>query len=276
VAHPRPGSRAALCAVATIRLGVVCALLTICLAVAVTCAPSGAWGSAGPCPDPTLTPTSANLARVKTAVLCLINQERERAGEGALRANARIEAAAQGHSEAMATEDYFEHVSPGGETPLQRLRASGYVNGASGYEVGENIAWGTYELATPQAIVRAWMQSPEHRANILDARFRDTAIGVCTPPPAALAHGEPGAIYTQDFGVLIGGEVVVDSAAHSDAGPDSVRPLPTKRRSKGHGSTRRKVRHRHRLRPRHRSRHRRTVRGAGRKRPHQRSRRRRR
>ena len=44
------------------------------------------------------------------------------------------------------------------------------------------------------------MASPGHRANILDPRFRDTAIGVSTHPPFSLARGQAGAIYTQDFG----------------------------------------------------------------------------
>ncbi len=59
-------------------------------------------------------------------------------------------------------------------------------------------------LATPRAIVTAWMDSPEHRANILNGRFRDTAVGVSAHVPRALGHGQRGAIYTQDFGVVSG------------------------------------------------------------------------
>ena len=86
------------------------------------------------------------------------------------------------------------------------MRAAGYIYSRQiGYEVGENIAWGTLWLATPRAIVAAWMASPGHRANILDRRYRDTGIGVSPHPPTSLAHGQPGAIYTQDFGVIIHG-----------------------------------------------------------------------
>jgi len=106
----------------------------------------------------------------------------------------------------MASEDYFEHVGPRGQTPLARMRSVGYISSSRvGYEVGENIAWGTLRLASPRAIVAAWMASPGHRANILDPRYRETGIGVCAHPPSALAHGQPGAIYTQDFGVIIAG-----------------------------------------------------------------------
>jgi hypothetical protein len=53
-------------------------------------------------------------------------------------------------------------------------------------------------------MVDAWMSSPGHRANILDPRFHDTAVGVSPHPLAALARGQAGAIYTQDFGGLLG------------------------------------------------------------------------
>ena len=78
-------------------------------------------------------------------------------------------------------------------------------NKARGYDVGENIAWGTLWLSSPRAIVAAWMASPPHRANILNARFRDTAIGVSPHPPSSLARGQSGGVYTQDFGVIITG-----------------------------------------------------------------------
>jgi uncharacterized protein YkwD len=143
---------------------------------------------------------------IRAATLCLINRERIAQGEAPLQPNGRLEEAAQGHSENMARGDYFEHLGPAGQTPLSRMRAAGYIASSRfGYEVGENIGWGTLWLATPQAIVAAWMASPGHRANILDARFRDTAIGVAPHPPSSFAHGQSGAIYTQEFGAIITG-----------------------------------------------------------------------
>jgi len=93
-------------------------------------------------------------------------------------------------------------VQPGG-SPLTRMRAAGYISRARGYEIGENIAYGTLWLATPRSIVSSWMRSPGHRANILDGRYRDTAIGVATQLAPSLSHGQAGAVYTQDFGVVI-------------------------------------------------------------------------
>ena len=152
-----------------------------------------------------LRPTRHNLRLIRAATLCLVNRERTARGERPLRPNRRLVRAARAHSENMAVDDYFEHTGPRGQTPLARLRAVGYVSRSRGYEVGENIAWGTLGLATPRAIVAAWMASPGHRANILDARFRETGIGVSPHPPTSLAHGQPGAIYTQDYGVITGG-----------------------------------------------------------------------
>ena len=156
------------------------------------------------CADADLTPTPEDLDRVRAATLCLVNRERAGHRVSALVDNARLDGAAQAHSDDMAQRDYFEHVSPSGVTPLSRMRACGYIyNSRVGYEVGENIGWGTLWLATPRAMVAAWMNSPEHRANILNGHYRDTAIGVSPHPVASLANRQAGAIYTQDFGLII-------------------------------------------------------------------------
>jgi uncharacterized protein YkwD len=158
----------------------------------------------GACPDATLRPTSANIAQVRTATLCLVNRERLSRGESALRPDVQLQQAAQGHSQDMAAGDYFDHDGRGGSTPLTRIRRAGYIfSSRVGYAVGENIAWATLGLASPKAIVASWMSDVGHRANILDAKFRDTGIGVSPHPLASLARGQAGAIYTQDFGRIV-------------------------------------------------------------------------
>jgi uncharacterized protein YkwD len=158
------------------------------------------------CANTTLAPEPGDMDAVREATLCLINRERVTRGERALRLDSKLVQAAQGHSESMATDDYFAHDGPDGSTPLSRMRAAGYIYSSRvGYEVGENIAWGTLGLATPKAIVESWMSSPGHRANILDANYRDTGIGVTPHVPTTRAEDQSGAIYTQDFGVIIAG-----------------------------------------------------------------------
>ena len=159
----------------------------------------------GVCPYAGISPTVKDIRLARAATLCLVNRERARHGEPALRWNERLVRAAQAHTESMAFGDYFEHLGPRGETPLTRMRRAGYIYSARiGFEVGENIAWGSLWLGTPRAVVASWMASPGHRANILDRRYRDTGIGV-SPHTAGLAHGQAGGVYTQDFGVRISG-----------------------------------------------------------------------
>jgi uncharacterized protein YkwD len=158
----------------------------------------------GHCPYATLRPTAHNVARVRAATLCLVNRERAAHGERALHWNVHLIASAQSHTESMAYGDYFEHVGPNGQTPAMRMRRTGYISSSRvGFEVAENIAWGSLWLGTPKAIVATWMRSAGHRANLLDPHFRDTGIGV-SPHTGGLAHGQRGGIYTQDFGVLVG------------------------------------------------------------------------
>ncbi len=157
------------------------------------------------CENTELMPEAGNLEAVEQATLCLVDQERARNGELPLQANAELAQAAEGHAREMVEDDYFAHVSPGGETPLGRIEASGYIpNSQVGYTLGENIAWGTLYLATPKAIVAAWIASPEHLANILNAAYTETGLGVAPSAPPSLAEGEPGAIYSQEFGVIEG------------------------------------------------------------------------
>jgi uncharacterized protein YkwD len=247
--------------------------LAVLAAAAAAALPPSAFAAG--CPGANLTPKQGNIAQVDAAVLCLVNAERERRGESALVPNASLAEAAEGHSADMAGRDYFSHVSPGGSTPLDRIRAAGYIpDPEAGYAVGENIAWGTMWLATPQAIVAAWMASPEHRANILDPAYRESGVGVAPHAPASLAEGQAGAVYTQDFGRVVVARPSSRGSARK-AGQITSAPQTSEQRSKTqNGSSRRKVRHRHRIRARHRARHRRAARRTRRARAHQRSRRR--
>jgi uncharacterized protein YkwD len=159
---------------------------------------------ATPCQDTELTPESGNIALVRDAVLCLINRKRAENGDAPLKTSPQLEEAAEGHCEELIADDYFAHVSPNGETPVDRIRDTGYIPSANvGYVIGENLAWGTYQLSTPAAIVGAWIASPGHLANILEAKYTETGIGVAPAVPTSLAPGAPGATYAQEFGVIV-------------------------------------------------------------------------
>jgi uncharacterized protein YkwD len=158
-----------------------------------------------PCQDTELTPEPDNVALVQAAVLCLINKERASHGESPLQLNPDLQRAADEHDQELISADYFAHVSPSGVTPVERVRATGYIPGPDfGYVIGENLAWGTLSLSTPQAIVSAWIASPGHLANILEGQYTDTGIAVVPSVPPSLSQGAPGATYAQEFGVILG------------------------------------------------------------------------
>ncbi|MEV2275074.1 CAP domain-containing protein [Nocardiopsis sp. NPDC049922] len=113
-------------------------------------------------------------------VVQLVNAERAEAGCGPLRVDDRLTAAAQEHSEDMDARNYMAHESPEGEGPGDRAQRHGYDSWGA-----ENVAKGQ---TSAEQVMDAWMNSPGHRANILNCDL--VAIGV----------GESGNAWTQLFG----------------------------------------------------------------------------
>ena len=163
-------------------------------------APVYSSASSAACADGGLVPTSANLAQIRAATLCLINQQRTAAGLGPLRENAALDTAAQSHSDDMVSGNYFDHTAPSGADPLSRVVAAGFATVARVLDLGENIAAGADSLATPVATVANWMDPPPHRANILDPTFKQTGVGITAALPSVLGLGASGATYTETFG----------------------------------------------------------------------------
>jgi uncharacterized protein YkwD len=164
----------------------------------VLCAPGLARAAA--CEGADAQPGQASDTAVSSATLCLMNAQRSAHGLLALRARPVLANVAGQYAGEMVGEGFFAHTSPRGSTVLSRIRATTYLRGARRWSVGENIAWGSGTLATPRAIVEAWMQSPGHRANLLSARFRDVGLGIAEGAPAQLAGDQRGATYVTDFG----------------------------------------------------------------------------
>jgi uncharacterized protein YkwD len=131
-----------------------------------------------------------SLGTTRTFTLCLRNAERARHGLPALQPEVRLEEASQLHSEDMVRRGYFEHDTPDGVDPQQRMLEAGYP--ANDAFTGENIARGRGAESSPVEIVDAWMHSPPHRDNILRPGFREIGVGV-------RAQGDV-ALYTTDFG----------------------------------------------------------------------------
>jgi uncharacterized protein YkwD len=150
------------------------------------------------CPDTNDVPTRATVDEAQDAVLCLVNRERERRGKRPLRDTAALSSAAARHSRDMVARRYFDHTSPDGRDVVDRVMATHWAARRSAWRLGENIAWGAGEYATPRRIVAMWMGSSGHRANILDGRFREAGAGVAAGAPRR-TRGRSGT-YTMDFG----------------------------------------------------------------------------
>ena len=97
----------------------------------------------------------------------------------------------------MVRYDFFSHYSLSGRSFSTRIRLAGYLAGASSWRVGEVIGAGTGRRGTARWMVRAWMQSPGHREEILTRGYRHLGVGVADGFPGG---GRRGATYTIDFG----------------------------------------------------------------------------
>src|SRR5450830_1434554 len=102
--------------------------------------------------------------------------------------NADLGTAAQGHSQAMANDNYFAHQDPNGDMPWDRAKAAGY----GGRQIGENIAAGQ---RSPGKAMEGWLASPGHCANLMSPMF--TQVGAAS---AANSRSDNGVYWTMLFG----------------------------------------------------------------------------
>jgi uncharacterized protein YkwD len=130
------------------------------------------------------------------ATLCLLNQQRAAHGLSAFTESSTLDRASDAFARDMVARRFFDHVSPGGGTFIDRIKAAGWSASGS-WSAGENIAWGSGGLGTPAAIVDGWMHSAGHRANILNGSFTQIGIGVADgAPTAGIDHA---GTYATDF-----------------------------------------------------------------------------
>ncbi|MDD3480857.1 MAG: CAP domain-containing protein [Patescibacteria group bacterium] len=113
----------------------------------------------------------ANTEALRNNVIVLSNMERQKNGVSALFVNDALNEAAEEKLNDMFDNNYWDHVGPAGETAWDFIAGTGYR-----YEVaGENLARG---FESPEKVVNAWMSSPTHRENILNARFQEIGLAV--------------------------------------------------------------------------------------------------
>jgi uncharacterized protein YkwD/stress response protein SCP2 len=130
--------------------------------------------------------SAEGLARTVSDVLALTNAERAASRLAPLAHDPRLAAAAHAHSADMVARGFYSHTTPEGLQPWDRARAAGSAHRG----IGENIACGQRAAAE---VVRGWMNSPGHRANILKPDFTHLGVGF-------VGGGQAGMYWTQLFG----------------------------------------------------------------------------
>lgn len=140
-------------------------------------------------------------AGYENVLLREINEVRAKHGLSRLQSSSPLREAAEYHSEAMAARGFFSHESADGTSFWKRVERFYPSRGFDYWSAGENLAYGSPSMSADGA-VRAWMDSPGHRANILSASWREIGIGAVHAESApGLYGGRPATIITTDFGV---------------------------------------------------------------------------
>lgn len=122
-------------------------------------------------------------------IIQITNEKRTEYGLFELKVNDQLSAAAAKKAGDMFANDYWAHNSPAGRTPWTFITAAGYRY----IFAGENLA---RDFTGPDAVVRAWMNSPTHRANLLDHNFREIGVAVSS----GKLGGREGILIVQMFG----------------------------------------------------------------------------
>jgi uncharacterized protein YkwD len=177
-------------------------LLATLTAAAIGFAPAN-HASRQPVTDRSISKSSAayvRLATLESQLLGQINLTRARRGLRTLRLSTRLSAAANQHSVSMAEKGYFSHNSANGGSFFKRIAYFYSYKGYSNWSAGENLLWSSPDVS-PVGALRMWMNSPEHRANLLDRNWREIGLSAVHEANAPGVYaGDEVTIVTADFG----------------------------------------------------------------------------
>lgn len=129
-------------------------------------------GDASETTTSTTVSASSGAALTVKGIIAATNIERKKANEGALVESNRLDASALVKASDILRRQYFEHVAPDGTTVSKLVGDQGYEY----IKIGENLALG--DFSSDADVVTAWMNSPGHRANILDSQFKEMGVGI--------------------------------------------------------------------------------------------------
>lgn len=142
-------------------------------------------------------------------LLASTNQKRSENSKSTLTINETLSAAAQAKANDMAMNNYWSHYTPSGEAPWIFIDKAGY----SYMKAGENLAYG---FATSKDTITGWMNSPTHKANMLDGAFTEVGFGFANAEDFNNSGQET--IVVAMYGQPSGSGTQVAAANSSDAG----------------------------------------------------------
>ena len=144
--------------------------------------------------------TAIGVSSLEGDLMAALNSVRGARGLRPFRASARLHAAATRHSGEMARYGYFDHASRSGAPYWRRIAVYYPARGYRRWSVGENLEYGQPGLGSLE-VLRGWLGSPAHRANVLSTAWRDAGIGaVSVPSGPGVFAGLPTTIVTLDVG----------------------------------------------------------------------------
>jgi uncharacterized protein YkwD len=141
------------------------------------------------------------MSSLERTVLAQINTLRAQHHLAKLRLNAQLTTAARAHTEQMASEGYFAHESADGSMFWKRVQTFYASSSWRFWSVGENLLWSSPDIDSRGAL-KLWWDSPEHRKNLLDPRWREIGVSAVHEAQAPGVYGgRDVTIVTTDFGV---------------------------------------------------------------------------
>lgn len=159
-----------------------------------------AAGSSGATAATSPTTTIAAANGLETQVLDALNAIRRSHGLAPLRLAQPLAAAADSHSRTMGRFGFFSHDSRDGSDFSQRVKRFYGPGRSGGWAVGENLLWASPTIGAAAAM-KMWMESPGHRKNILNPRWREIGLSAVTVARAPGVYGNRDVtIITTDFG----------------------------------------------------------------------------
>lgn len=122
-------------------------------------------------------------------IIELTNIERQKAGLGPVTENGALDKAADSKAMNMFEENYWAHFAPSGKTPWDFMLGAGYKFTYAGENLAKNFS-------SADEVVKAWMASPTHRANLLNSKYQDIGIAV----KEGTLNGQQTILVVQEFG----------------------------------------------------------------------------